>query len=351
MDGDGRESRAEPADRLARMQDPRPPGVRSLRTEIRVAAERLRPYVVRTPVERSSPLSRLGRADVWLKHEEFQHTGSFKFRGATNKLLALPERVRERGVIAASTGNHGIAVAEALVAVGGTGTVVVPRGAAASKVARIRARGVRVVVHGDDCVVAEAHARRLAERSGQVFISPYNDLDVIAGQGTVGVELADAPGALDAVFAAVGGGGLIAGTAAWLTRGRRPVRIIGAQPKHSDVMRRSLAAGRILDVPSKETLSDGTAGGIEPDAVTFDLCRTLVDEVVTVTEKEIERALRFLFDEHQVLVEGAAATAVAAYRKARKHLEGKRVAIILCGRNIGGDTARRILTDHSPTHR
>ncbi len=323
---------------------PRPSSsLTALRRSVSDAAARLAPYTVRTPTERCDALSRLGGGDVRLKHEAFQRTGSFKFRGALNKILTLSSRERREGVVAASTGNHGIAVAEALRVAGGEGTVVVPRGAAREKVARIRERGVEVRVHGDDCVEAEAFARTLSEESGRPFVSPYNDLDVIAGQGTVGVELAeDVPG-VDAVFVAVGGGGLIAGTAAWLTRGRRRPRIVGAQPRRSDVMRRSLAADRIVDVPSGETLSDATAGGIEAGSVTFDLCRRLVDEIVPVTEREIERAMRFLLEEEQVVVEGAAAVAVAAYRKTRRLHAGKRVAIVLCGRNVAKEVVRRVL--------
>jgi len=317
--------------------------VRALRREIELAEERIRPYVVETPIELSHSLSRRGDAEVFLKHEQVQHTGSFKFRGATNKILSLSRPERVRGVVAASTGNHGIAVAEALATLGAQGTVFLPKVAAAAKIAGIRARGAEVRIVGEDCVEAELAARAFAVEQDRPFISPYNDPQVVAGQGTVGVELARRPGRLDAVFIAVGGGGLISGCAAWLSKRRNGPRIIGAQPKRSDVMRRSIEAGCIVDVPSGETLSDGTAGGIEPGALTFPLCHQLIDEMVLVTELEIARAMRLLVDEHHVLVEGAAAVPVAAYLKVRRRFRGQRIGLVLCGRNVSGEVVRTVL--------
>ena len=314
-----------------------------LRRDIRAAVRRLDGRVRRTPVERSVTLSKRTGADVWLKLEHLQETGSFKLRGATNKLLTLDRSDRREGVVAASSGNHGLAVATAAAALETPALVFVPKVAAPIKVAGIRARGAEVRVFGEDCVEAETRARDHATRTGRTFLSPYNDPAVVAGQGTLGVELRAQVPKLDAVFASIGGGGMIGGMAAALKGGRSAPRIVGAQPANSAVMTASMKAGRLLDLPSEETLSDGTAGGIESDAITFDLCRRLVDDFVLVDEEEIAAAMRLLIADHQWLVEGAAAVALAALLKGRRRWRGKRVAVVLCGRNVSADVVRRVL--------
>ncbi len=319
------------------------PSLATVRREIDAARRRLRGRVVETPTLQSERLSALIDATVFLKHEQLQRTGSFKFRGALNKVRALSSAARRRGIVAASTGNHGIAVATALREVGGTGTVFVPRGADGSKVRRLRALGVEVRTFGDDCVETEGHARAVAERTGRTFISPYNDLEVVAGQGTVGVELARQIPDLDAVVVAAGGGGLIAGIAAALKARSPSVRVIAAQPRNSAVLAASIAAGHRLDVASKATLSDATAGGIEDGAITLELGRRLIDDFVLVTEREIERSMRDLIEQERLLVEGAAAMAVAAAVKCRRTLRRTRVAVVLCGRNVAASHVRRVL--------
>lgn len=330
-----------------RMRRPTPPApdfdLNSLRAEIDRAGRRLSRQVVETPVIPSHRLSLEGDAEVLLKCEQFQHTGSFKFRGAFNKLAALGPRRRSAGVIAASSGNHGLAVARAAELLGCDATIVLPRVAARSKVKALRSAGVRILSHGDDCVEAEAHARQLAASDRLTFVSPYNDLLVVAGQGTIGAELERQVGKIDVALVAVGGGGLISGIGARLKRRSRAPRLIAAQPRNSAVMERSQRAGRILDLVSRDTLSDGTAGGIEPGAVTFELCRHLVDEYVLVGEGAIRAAMRLLAFEHGLIVEGAAAVAVAAYLKIRERLAGQRVVIVLCGRNVGKETVHQVL--------
>jgi len=313
-------------------------------------AERLiRPHVRETLVEQSDALASPAAggpaaAAVWLKCESLQHTGSFKLRGALNKVLSLPPDALARGVVTASTGNHGRGVAHALSVVGARGTIYLPTTALAGKVAALRRYpSVALELHGEESGATEIFARRTAEARGQVYISPYNDLDVIAGQGTIGLELDRQCPALDAVFIAVGGGGLISGIAAAL-RARRPgVRVIGCWPEHSPALHASLQAGRIVDVPEQPTLSDATAGGMEPGAITFELARELVDESVLVSEDEIADALRLVVAEHHLVVEGAAAVAVAAYRKTAARHAGKSVAIVLCGGNIAYPTLKSVL--------
>ncbi len=313
--------------------------------EILRAEHRIRPYVRETPLIHTFALSQLMGCDVYLKLENIQHTGSFKVRGALNTMLALAPAQREKGVVAASTGNHGAAVAFAARTLGLRALVFVPEGASEAKVARIRTLGAEVRVHGSDCVDAEAHARGYAKAHAMTYISPYNDAHVIGGQGTIGVELARQQPEIDAVVASLGGGGLISGIATYLKAVNDRVQIVAASPQNSCVMAASVEAGRILDMASHPTLSDGTAGGIEPGAITFDLCRTLVDDYVLIAEDEIREALRLIMETQPMLIEGAAAVAVAALLKRQAQFRGQRVVVVLCGANIGVETLRGVLCE------
>ncbi len=315
-----------------------------LAQEILAAAARLRGRVRETPVELSQALSELAGARVFLKLENQQITGSFKIRGATNKLLSLTTEERDRGVVAASSGNHGLALAHALTEVGGRGLIFVPESASPAKVEAIRALGVEIREQPGDPVMAEVEARRYAADQGMIYLSPYNDLKVVAGQGMIAVELSHQIENLAAVFVAVGGGGLTSGIAAYLKSLNDEVEVIACSPRNSAVMHESVHAGRILELDSEPTLSDGTAGGVEQNAITFDLCRRLVDRWVLVSEDEIAAAMRLVIGRHHTLIEGAAGVAVAGYVQARQHFAGRTVAIILCGANISPDTLCQVLT-------
>jgi threonine dehydratase len=307
----------------------------SLRAAIEAADERIRPHARETPLIHSPALSELAKAEIYLKLENLQRTGSFKARGALNKLLLLSPEDRARGVVTASTGNHGAATAFAAGKVGVAVTVFVPHIAAPSKVERIRKLGARVEFFGQDSGETELHARGVARAEGKCWVSPYNDLDVVAGQGTIGVELLRQEPGLEALVIALGGGGLLAGVAGYLKAVRPETWVIGCSPRKSAVMIRSLEQGRILDLPSEPTLSDGTAGGVEPGAITFDLLRDTVDQYDLVDEDEIARAMRLLYEEERLVVEGAAGVALAAALHPNPRLEGKKVAVVLCGGNIG----------------
>ncbi len=307
------------------------------------AADRIRPYVRTTPLDHSLFFSRRTGVDVHLKLENLQYTGSFKLRGAMNKLLSLSPEQRQRGVVAASSGNHGAAVALGSRALGVPGTVFVPEHTSPTKLEAMRRYGIEVRLHGDDSLVSEQEARRYAEQQGLAYLSPYNDLDVVAGQGTLGVEIAEQLPGVEVVFVSVGGGGLISGIAVVLKAHNPAVHIVGCLPENSPVMAVSVERGAIVDMPSLPTLSDGTAGGIEPGAVTFALCQTLVDEYVLVSEGEIAGAMREVMEGQHLLVEGAAGVAVAALRKTQDRWQGKQAAVVLCGGNIGLDTLRSVL--------
>ena len=311
--------------------------------DIEAAAERIRPHARTTPVDPSPELSRLGGAEVWLKMEHLQVTGSFKLRGAMNRLLTLDAAERARGVVAASSGNHGMAVAWGARALGARATIFVPENASPVKLQAMRDHGAEVRARGTDSGLSVIEARRHAGEQGLAYVSPYNDPGVVAGQGTVGLEIGRQVDRPDAIFVALGGGGLIAGIGLALEGLGRRADLVACSPANSAVMHHSLAAGRIIEMESLDTLSDGTAGGVEPGAITFDLCRRLVADSLTVSEEEIRAAMRLVVERHHTIVEGAAAVAVAGYLKTKERYRGRRVVIVLCGANISLERLREAI--------
>ena len=316
--------------------------IRQIAESASEAYERIAEYIVETPLERSAFFSDATGADVYFKLENRQHTGSFKLRGATNRLMTLTEAQRNRGCVAASSGNHGAAVAYAMQKLGAAGVIFVPEGTSPPKVAAIRDAGSNVQFFGTDGLDTEQHARQYADQNGLFYLSPYNDAEVIAGQGTCGIEIAEQLPDVEVVFVAVGGGGLISGVGSVLRTVSPEVRIVGCQPEASPVMARSLAAGRILDLPSEPTLSDGTAGGIEPDAITFELCRELIDESVLVSEAQIATAMREYIEAYDEPIEGAAGVAIAAMQAQQESIKGRKVVVIICGGNVSEATLESI---------
>ncbi|MGH9842252.1 MAG: threonine/serine dehydratase [Blastocatellia bacterium] len=307
------------------------------------AESRIRQHIRETPLDHSLHLSSLTGCNVYLKLEHLQHTGSFKLRGAANKILSLnPEQLR-RGVIAASTGNHGRGVCYAARAVGTNATIYLPRDVSPSKLALMQHLGGHLVAAFDDCLAAEIQAREDAAAQGKVFISPYNDPEVIAGQGTIGVELQRQLDGIATVFVAVGGGGLIAGIGSYLKSVSPNTRIIGCWPENSPVMFECLRAGEIVKVPEQPTISDSTAGGVEAGSVTFSMCRQVIDDHVLVSEPEIREAMRLIAEKEGWMIEGAAGVAVAAMLKEREKYQGQNVVLILCGRNISASKFKEIL--------
>lgn len=304
---------------------------------VREAEARIRPHVRRTPLVRSERLSTLTGRDTYLKLENLQPTGSFKIRGVLSKLTALEDDARSRGVIAASTGNHGLALAHAAALLGLPATIVLPETADPAKIELLRRGAARIEIHGAECAQAEARARASAESSGATYVPPYNDPDVVAGQGTIGPELLEELKNVDALFASVGGGGLIAGVAGFLAESGARAHAVGCLPRNSPVMYDSVRAGRIVESRILPTLSDSTAGGIEPGAITFDLCRRFVDDWVLVDEGEIRRAMALVFHEHNLVIEGAAGVAVAGLLGTSERLPGPaggNAVVIVCGGNI-----------------
>ena len=297
-----------------------------------------------TPLDYSPKFSEETGAQVWFKLENLQHTGSFKLRGAVNRLMTLTNEQRDAGCVAASSGNHGAAVAYAMGHLGVNGVIFVPEQTSPTKVDAIRSYGGDVRFFGTDGLDTELHARKYAEQNKMFYLSPYNDEEVMAGQGSCGVEIAAQLPDVDAAFVAIGGGGLISGVGSVLRQHNKNVRIIGCQPSASAVMTHSVAAGEILDLPSEPTLSDGTAGGIEAGSITFDVCREIVDEFVLVDEDEIAAAMRLYMDSEHQLIEGAAGVAIAAMLAKKAELAGRKVVILVCGANIGRETLRSVIS-------
>src|SRR5579872_4552372 len=290
----------------------------NIKNEVLTAEKRIRSHIRETQLDYSVALSKLTGAEVYLKCENLQYTGSFKARGAFNKLLSLTEEQKARGVVVASSGNHGAAMGFALTQLKIPGIIFVPENASPTKIDNIRNYDIPLELYGKDTMLTEMHALEYARQHDKVYVSPYNDPDVIAGQGTIGLELSKQLKKIDAVFVAIGGGGLISGIAGYLKTVSPNIQMIGCLPENSPVMAESVKAGKIIEIETLPTLSDATAGGIEPDAITFEICQRYVDDYFLVLEEEIKKAIATLIKTQHLLVEGAAGVALAAFLKNAK---------------------------------
>jgi threonine dehydratase len=310
---------------------------------VRTAHGRIAADIVRTPVEFSAILSEMTDARVFVKWECDQVTGSFKFRGALNKLRALGPEDRARGVVSASTGNHALAIGRAAAIEGVALKLFLPENAAEIKKKRIEETGIAVEFFGSDCGKTEVHAREEAARTGRVFVSPYNDWDIVFGAGTAGLEIAEAVPEVDDVLVPVGGGGLIGGIAGFLRSVRPAARTIGVEPEASAFMAASVAAGRLVDIEERETVADAVAGGIEPGSITFPLYRELVDRTIVVDEEMIGNAMSLLYDRHGRMVEGAGALPASGLLANTEDFSGRTVVLVVSGRNIAEDHFRAVV--------
>ncbi len=315
-----------------------------------VAAElRIRPYVRETPLAESRALSQATGARVYLKHEQLQETGAFKLRGAANKLLTLPREDAVRGIVTASTGNHALAVATMAGKLGIPVEIFVSEQLHPAKRSRIEALGARLRIVAGDALQAELAARRVANESGRPYVSPYNDPAVIEGQGTLAVEvlkqLPSEARPLGAIFVAVGGGGLIGGIGTYLKRASSATQVVACWPENSAALHACLRAGKIIDVPELPTYSTSTAGGVEPGAITLEICRRVVDRSVLVSEAEILAASRRIHRGDAQRIEGAAGVAVAAFLKTAGEYAGQTVVLVLCGGNADPSFADLVLQE------
>ncbi len=308
----------------------------------RILSARVYDVAVESPLEPAPALSaRLGN-NLLLKREDMQPVFSFKLRGAYNKMANLPASQLKRGVIAASAGNHAQGVALAAQHLGCRATIVMPVTTPQIKVAAVSARGARVILFGDSYDEAYAHSQEIAKKENLSFVHPYDDPDVIAGQGTIGMEiLRQHSGPIDAIFVAVGGGGMIAGIAAYVKRLRPGIRIIGVEPVDSDAMTRSLAAGERVRLAQVGLFADGVAVkqvGVE----TFRLCRELVDEMILVDNDAICAAIKDVFEDTRSILEPAGALAIAGAKAwvGRRKTRGQTLVAVACGANMNFERLR-----------
>ncbi|MDP9243938.1 MAG: pyridoxal-phosphate dependent enzyme [Chloroflexota bacterium] len=319
-----------------------------LLADVVAATARLRDIALRTPLEPSASLAdESGAAEIRLKLESAQPTGAFKTRGAHNKIALVAAERRDIPLVTASSGNHGIAVATAAARHGVAVTILVGASASPAKLERLRAMetdSITVEVFGRDSDDAEAEARRRDEAGQAVYVSPYNDADVIAGQATVGVEILDEWPECEAIVVPVGGGGLIAGIGLWAKAVKPGLRVVGIQPAASPPMYAYFESGGTKPMPIAPTLADGVAGNIERSSITWKMCRQLVDEMAIVDEDQIADAMRWALDVPHLLLEGSAVLGIAALRSRQiGSLRGLRIAVVVTGRNVSLDTIRQIL--------
>lgn len=301
---------------------------------IQESYRRIAPYIFQTPLMHEPRLSRRIVGEVYLKLECEQKTGSFKIRGALNRMLTLTPAERRCGVVVASAGNHALGIAFAAQVLKIPTTIFLPTTAARYKIAALRRYPITLKLVGRVFEDAEQRARAWARTTGAVYVSPYNDRYVMGGGGTIGYEiLRDLPHP-NAIIVPVGGGGLISGIGSYIKAQRSKTRMYGAQAAASPTMQRSRRAGEIVHVQVAPTLADGLAGNLDPQTATLALCRQFTDDIFLVSEAAIRRAILWSMFEIHKIIEGSAATGIAALLKHRTHFHGQRVVIVVTGSNI-----------------
>ena len=301
--------------------------------DIKQARERIKKYIKVTPLQSAPYLTKLTGVGVFLKLESEQVTGSFKVRGALNRLMTLSKAEAELGVITASTGNHGLGVAFAAKRLGIDAKVVFPIGASTVKRDRMKESGVEVIQHvGYEDI--EPYARNFAAEHGFTYVSPYNDPEIVAGAGTTGLEIIEQIDKVDAVFVPIGGGGLISGIAIAIKTLSPRTQVIGVQSEVSPEVHDSWVAGYWVEADESDSLAQGLMGGVESDSITLDFINEYVDKIVLVSEDSIKRAMRFLYEKESLLIEGAGAVTTAALMENASDFVGKRIVLTLSGGNI-----------------
>jgi len=310
--------------------------------DVQAARERIRGHIYCSPANYSAALSQMTGQQVFLKLDNLQRTGAFKERGALNKILTLTEDEKQRGVIAASAGNHAQAVAFHATQRGIKARIVMPLMTPLVKVSSTANFGAEVVLHGSNYDEAYAEAIRQSQVDGLTFLHPFDDAAVIAGQGTIGLELLEQVTDLEAVVVPIGGGGLISGVACAIKERNPRIRVIGVQTERLPSMRRAMEAGGPVTVPAEATIADGIAVRRAGEQ-TFQLVRRYVDEIVTVDEEEIAKAILVLLEREKTLAEGAGAVALASLLQHKTSLNGQRTAVLVCGGNIDVSLLAKII--------
>ncbi len=310
--------------------------------DVRAALGRIRDRIYLSPCARSETLSRLTGTNAYLKLENLQMTGSYKERGALNKLLVLPDAERQRGLITASAGNHAQGVAYNAGRLGVAATIVMPETTPIMKVANTRAYGARIVLHGVNYDEAYAEARRLEQAEGLTFVHPFDDPAVIAGQGTIGLEILEQVPELEAVMVPIGGGGLASGVAVAVKEQRPSVKVVGVETEVLPCMVAALEEGRPVTLEPASTIADGIAVK-RAGELTLEHVKRYVDEIVTVSEEEIASAILYLLEREKTVAEGAGAVSVAALMHRKAALQGRTVVSIISGGNIDVNLVARVI--------
>lgn len=317
-------------------------------SDVLVARKRIKGFALETPLAKSQWLSEVSKSEVWLKLENIQNTGSFKLRGALNVL----GWAREKGiskVFTASMGNHALAIAQAAHFTDREATICLPDNAAsknAKKLKKLNQFNISIIKHGDEQADTEQYARRMAQEKKGLYVSPYNNPEVICGQGTIALELFERVPKLSTIVVAVGGGGLISGIATAAKTINPSCRIVGVAAASTPAMYKACQQGRITNCLIDPTLADSLAGNLDVDTITFPLVRELVDEWVLVDEAEISATIYDFFENEGMLIEGAAACAVAAVsRRIINFKPREKVAVVVCGGNIAKDAWKEIFAE------
>ena len=313
-------------------------------SDIKSARETIRPFIKGTTLKYSNFLSSLCQGIVYLKLENTQLSHSFKIRGAFNKILHLTPEEKQKGIITCSSGNHGLATSIAAKKLNMSVKIVVPETTPRKKVDKIKEYSTELILYGD-YDKAEQKALELACKEVKTYISPYNDPDIVAGQGTIGLEILEEFPEVEKVLVPIGGGGLIAGIAIAIKSKNRSIEVIGVQSGASPVMYESLKAGKILkseELKIQDSIADGLSGGIEEGSVTFKVAQKNMDEIVLVKEETIKESIRLLWEKDGQVVEGAGAVGPAAVIENKEHFKNKKTVIILSGGNIDDELFNKI---------
>jgi threonine dehydratase len=311
--------------------------------EIQDARNLIRDQVKKTPLVRSQYLSGLTGSDVYLKLENLQVTNSFKIRGALNRMMNLSADEKARGIIAASSGNHAQAVAIGAEKLNLAATVVVPETTPRIKIEKIQTHNVELIVHGERYDYAELYAKELAKERGLTYISPYNDPFVVAGQGTVGLEILEDLPMADSIVVPVSGGSILSGIAV-AAKGIKPsIEVLGVQPENVAAMYYCLKAGKIINVPMKRTIAEGLDGNIEQGCITFELIQRYVDEILLSNEDAMKKMIRLLWEKDGQVVEASGAIAIAPIVETPTRFAGTQTVAVITGGNIDDQVFQSIL--------
>lgn len=309
--------------------------------------KRIKKEIKKTPLEYNSELSEKTSAKVYLKTENSQISGSFKFRGVISKLSYLRDLgITKEKIVTASTGNHAAAMALASQKMGFEPLIFVPESISTSKLEFLKQYDVEIIKKGTYSAETEILAAEYAKNRALKFLHPYNDPQIIAGQGTIAIELLEQLSEMDAVFVPIGGGGLISGIAQYLKSIKPKIKIIGCQPFNAPEMAESVKSGKIVPPSDKTTIADGVAGGLDPETITFEICQKYVDDFVLLTEDEIGHALYQIYKTTSQIVEPAAALSVAAILKKSIDFKGQNLVAILSGSRVNKSLFEEIINKY-----